>query len=276
MFKFQKLDHDEFSLPCINSETGGYSCLSFDASIPFPVPFSSSYPPPSIEAWPKPTPSPRTENVSRQLRRVGFASQDSHRLVTRTYTRTFMVVCAHGSKELVSRDDWTIRHWRNKPEADLWGGENRRVLIIEETNPFVLAKGQQNSAVRCEIWSARTKSIASTLALVYVSPRLLFDEGIWWPVRKIVVGEIELCILIVWQFIVCRSLIRSSVPCLMEIRAGVIEDFLFLFPRKKNLLYLIVTECSICCVALREWPTCSRRKFISLINYFYFILLFES
>lgn len=103
--------------------------------------------------------------------------------------------------------------------------------------------------------------------------RLLFDEGIWWPVRKIVVGEIELCILIATIY---RSLIRSSVPCLMEIRAGVIEDFLFLFPRKKILLYLIVTECSICCVALGERPTCSRRKFISLINYFYFILLFES
>lgn len=132
---------------------------------------------PSIEPWPKPTPSPRTENVSRRLRRVGFASRDSHRLVTRTYTRTFVVVCAHGSKELVSRDDWTIRHWRNKPEADLWGGENRRVLIIEETNPFVLAKGQQNSAVRCEIWPARTKSIASTLALVYVSLQVVVRRG---------------------------------------------------------------------------------------------------
>lgn len=184
-----------------------------------------------------------------------------------------MVVCAHGSKELVSRDDWTIRHWRNKPEADLWGGENRRVLIIEETNPFVLAKGQQNSAARCEIWPARTKSIASTLALVYVSLQVVVRRG------NIMACEENSSR---WNraLYIDRDNLSLSYPFICAVSngdsCGCNRGFSLSLSKEKILLYLIVTECSICCVALGERPTCSRRKFISLINYFYFILLFES
>lgn len=105
--------------------------------------------------------------------------------------------------------------------------------------------------------------------------RLLFDEGIWWPVRKIVVGEIELCILIATIY-----RLSLSYPFICAVSngdsCGCNRGFSLSLSKEKNFIVFDRNRMFHRCVALRERPTCSRRKFISLINYFYFILLFES
>lgn len=95
-------------------------------------------------------------------------------------------MCAHGefvSVRAQTRAQGTCLGGRlnrpplaEQPEADLWGGENRRVLITGETDPFVLASRRGSSFV--EGTAASLRCVANRSHKYYagfVSPCFPFE-----------------------------------------------------------------------------------------------------